>query len=95
MLFGGLLLGLLLYLLGNVRQTVTRPAFYGGEELPEETIKVTGDDFYDTVKRLAPLGLIFRVAERKVFDLYEQLKLALDSLADLASRIEGAIWRSF
>ncbi|MDD4179364.1 MAG: proton-conducting transporter membrane subunit [Candidatus Margulisbacteria bacterium] len=95
MLGVGLALGLLIYLLGNVRSVTQRPAFYGGEILPEETIKVTGDDFYDTVKRIRPLEQIFKIAERKVFDLYEVSRVVVGGAAKIASRIEEKIWPMF
>ena len=67
----GLLLGVIIYISGNVMKTKTRPAFYGGEELPKEKIKVTGDDFFDTVKRFWPIELINEAGKKRYFDIYE------------------------
>ena len=67
----GLALGLLIYLLGNMGGATAKPVFYGGEELPPQDIKVTGNDFYDTVKRFQPLAMIFAAGEKRYFDLYE------------------------
>ncbi|MFA5113343.1 MAG: complex I subunit 5 family protein [Candidatus Margulisiibacteriota bacterium] len=71
LLLTGLAVGLAIYLLGNVRKVSERPAFYGGEELPLAEIKVTGTDFYDTVKRFKPLEMAYAAGEKHYFDLYE------------------------
>jgi formate hydrogenlyase subunit 3/multisubunit Na+/H+ antiporter MnhD subunit len=71
LLLAGLAVGLVIYLIGNVQRVVEKPAFFGGEQLPLAEIKVTGTDFYDTVKRLKPLAIAYAAGEKRVFDLYE------------------------
>jgi formate hydrogenlyase subunit 3/multisubunit Na+/H+ antiporter MnhD subunit len=66
----GLLLGLLFYWLGGVKKVTTKPAFIGGEILPEAAVKVSGVDFYDTVKGIKPLAWAYKLAARKWFDIY-------------------------
>lgn len=67
----GLAVGLAIYLLGNGRKVSERPSFYGGEDLPLAEIKVTGTDFYDTIKRFKPLEMAYAAGEKHYFDLYE------------------------
>lgn len=67
----GLLAGGLVYLLlGVSRQAVVKKPFYGGYDLPESEIKVSGTDFYDTIKNWGPLKLIIVYADKGCFDLY-------------------------
>jgi NADH:ubiquinone oxidoreductase subunit 5 (subunit L)/multisubunit Na+/H+ antiporter MnhA subunit len=73
LLLAGLTVGGLIYWLGGVRRASERPAFYGGEELPLAAVKVTGTDFYDTIRRFKPLELAFAAGEKRWFDLYELL----------------------
>jgi formate hydrogenlyase subunit 3/multisubunit Na+/H+ antiporter MnhD subunit len=83
LLLVGLAVGLLIYLIGNVRHAVERPAFYGGEQLPLAEIKVTGTDFYDTVKRFKPLEMAYAAGERHFFDLYEMTAASVRWLSSL------------
>ena len=46
----GLLVGLLIYRLGEVKKITEKPPYIGGELLDEKTIKVSGVDFFDTIK---------------------------------------------
>jgi hypothetical protein len=41
--------------------------------MPEESIKVTGVDFYESVSAWGPLNRLYKMAEAKYFDLYEVL----------------------
>ena len=58
------------------------PTFIGGERMdearipgvprgPERHVEVTGVDFYQTVEQLPGLQALYRLARRKMFDLYE------------------------
>jgi formate hydrogenlyase subunit 3/multisubunit Na+/H+ antiporter MnhD subunit len=75
--------GLILYAVtmasGRLRRVET---YIGGEHLDEvyirgETpgqarhVEVTGVDFYDTIEQLPALGRLYKLARRKVFDIYE------------------------
>jgi len=67
----GIVLGLVIYWLGNIRSLRTDIAYVGGEIVPGES-RVTGVDFYDTIKDLRALKEIYKHAEDKIFDIYEQ-----------------------
>ena len=67
----GLIVGLLIYWMGKVKAYVAKPAYVGGELLDEKMVKVSGINFYDTIKNWGPLQGIYRVSERKAFDVYE------------------------
>ena len=72
LILAGLLAGLLIYGLARVPSaSVRKPAYVGGELLDEKETKVSGVDFYDTIRNWGPLSRIYRISERKTFDVYE------------------------
>ena len=76
LLLGGLLVGLILYLIGKAWKgaRVSKP-FVGGvdlEDYPE--MRVSGADFYLTVSEMGPLKRLYALAEARAFDIYEQGK---------------------
>jgi NADH:ubiquinone oxidoreductase subunit 5 (subunit L)/multisubunit Na+/H+ antiporter MnhA subunit len=67
----GIIVGIIIYLLGTITKTRETEAFIGGEILEKQSnMRVSGTEFYDTIKEIAPLDAIYRLAERKVFDIY-------------------------
>ena len=70
----GLLIGWLIYLAGKAKKARTVDAFVGGETLEEKPeMRVSGVEFYRTIKEIGILKFIYRLAEKKLFDLYEVL----------------------
>ncbi|KPJ69724.1 hypothetical protein AMJ44_02565 [candidate division WOR-1 bacterium DG_54_3] len=67
----GLAIGLFIYWIGKVKIGTPKAAYVGGELLNEEIVKVSGVDFYNTIRNWGPLRGIYRVSERKIFDIYE------------------------
>jgi formate hydrogenlyase subunit 3/multisubunit Na+/H+ antiporter MnhD subunit len=67
----GIILGVIIYWLSNIRGLRTDTAYVGGEIIPQDS-RVTGVDFYDTIKDLGTLKVIYREAEKKLFDIYDQ-----------------------
>ncbi len=58
--------------MGTIRKTRETEAFIGGEILEEQlNMRVSGSEFYNTIKDITPLNTIYRLAERKVFDIYD------------------------
>lgn len=71
LILAGLVIGLLVYMLGTTRKTRTVAPFIGGENLDASPpIRVSGVDFYGTVKDMKPLCLLYGWAEKKHFDCY-------------------------
>jgi len=72
----GIIIGGIIYFLGNIIKTQRETgAFVGGEELEEyPAMRVSGVEFYNTIKDLPLLNRVYRLAEHKAFDIYEQLK---------------------
>lgn len=68
----GLLAGVTIYFLGRGIKTRTAEPFVGGEILERHAgMRVSGVDFYKTIQDIRPLGVIYRLAEAKLFDVYE------------------------
>jgi NADH:ubiquinone oxidoreductase subunit 5 (subunit L)/multisubunit Na+/H+ antiporter MnhA subunit len=67
----GIIVGVIIYLLGTITKTRETEAFIGGEILEKQpNMRVSGTEFYNTIKDIAPLDAIYRLAERKLFDVY-------------------------
>lgn len=66
----GLAIGLLIYLMGNVKNVRTAEPFIGGETLPNEE-RPTGTEFYNTISDIPVLGRIYAMAKNGMFDVYE------------------------
>ncbi len=71
LILGGLLIGLIIYWVGRAKTAVAKPAYVGGELLDEKMIKVSGVDFYDTIKKWGFLPATYKWAEAKLFDVYD------------------------
>ena len=54
MIFLGLLIGIVIYLLGNFKGFREADSFIGGESLPSEN-RVTGTNFYETIQKIGLL----------------------------------------
>ncbi len=67
----GIVLGVIIYWLGRIKGLRTDTAYVGGEIIPQDS-RVTGVDFYDTIRDLATLKGIYRKSEKKLFDIYDQ-----------------------
>ena len=81
----GLVVGAIIYLLGNIKTTRTTAAFIGGELLERETMRVTGVDFYNTIKTIRPLAYLYRKEAAGQLDPYPVAQKGLGGLARVVS----------
>jgi formate hydrogenlyase subunit 3/multisubunit Na+/H+ antiporter MnhD subunit len=75
LIIAGLFLGLLIFKLGNLKSVLRQDVAYTGAEtkdLPDT--RITGTEFYNTIREFGILGKIYKQAEAGVFDIYEQGK---------------------
>jgi len=78
-LFAGLMTGLVIYFLGNFKSVRVSDSYIGGEPL-EKDMRLSGTEFYNTVKEYGIFDAIYKKAESGFFDIYEQFKkMALGS----------------
>jgi formate hydrogenlyase subunit 3/multisubunit Na+/H+ antiporter MnhD subunit len=78
----GLIIGFLIFLIGRARPTRVSTPFVGGEEFSSEQLQISGVRFYDTIRDLDVIKDFYDEAEKKVYDLYEQLKRLTFWLSD-------------
>lgn len=71
----GIVVGIVIYLLGTATKTRTADIFVGGETLKDQPdMRVSGTEFYDTIRELGILRAIYNKAEAGLFDIYVQAK---------------------
>jgi formate hydrogenlyase subunit 3/multisubunit Na+/H+ antiporter MnhD subunit len=77
LIFVGVILGVVIYWLsspgkiGNEREDAT---YIGGENISPEVARVSGVDFYNTVKNTKYIRAIYKKAQEGFFDIYEQVR---------------------
>ena len=72
LIFLGIFIGFVIYLLSKAGKSRTTAAFIGGESLKDNPeMRMSGTDFYRTVQDMRGLKTIYELAQRKVFDIYE------------------------
>ena len=68
----GIAIGFIIYLLGLAVKTRRTEIFVGGETLGEiPGMRVSGTEFYNTVRDIGILKFIYGLADKKFFDIYE------------------------
>ncbi len=89
-----IILGLLIYLIGNIKNFRTTDTFIGGETFREQTdFSVT--EFYNTIKEIKPLTSIYKRAEKKWFDIYDLSKSLVLWLNNILSKIHTGVLTSY
>jgi hypothetical protein len=86
----GLGFGFLLFLIGRTMPTRRAGIFIGGEVL-EDRSGVKASAFYNTIKDVPILGRIYAMAEKKVFDIYEQGSRGTFFLTDILRWLHNGI----
>ncbi len=82
----GLLVGWLIYQLGNLKGLRVDTPYIGGEKFLPADERVTGTEFYNTIKNLGFLKWIYQKAEKKWFDIYN---LGINLLSPLIKALRG------
>jgi len=91
----GIGLGVLLYWIGQVKNITVKPVFIGGETFKEEVIKVSGEDFYDSITRLSWFNRSYKLAEKRIFDLYEVGRALLLTLSSILSFLTNGLLHTY
>jgi len=73
LLLAGLVIGLVIYFLGNFKSVRMSDSYTGGEPVGKD-MRLSGAEFYNTIKEYGLLGIIYKKAEAGFFDIYEQGK---------------------
>lgn len=72
-LIAGLGIGLMIYLMGNLKGVRETSPYIGGEEVDSD-MRLSGTEFYRAIEEMPLLKRLYAKAENKTFDLYEQGK---------------------
>ncbi len=91
----GIIIGAIIYLSSKVRWFRESPSYIGGEEVSPE-MKVSGVDFYDTVRNFSGLSKIYEAAEKKKLDFYDWGMVVCRAAAYILQLLDRAIdyiWR--
>jgi formate hydrogenlyase subunit 3/multisubunit Na+/H+ antiporter MnhD subunit len=68
----GLILGLIIFKLSKLKLSFRQDSpFVGGETTVLDEGRVSGIEFYNTVKEIGPLARMYKLAEAKFFDIYD------------------------
>lgn len=68
----GIVIGFVIYFLGTLAKTRQTNVFVGGESLEHyPDMRVSGTEFYNTIKEIGVLRAIYKMAEKKWFDIYD------------------------
>ncbi|NQS89916.1 NADH-quinone oxidoreductase subunit L, partial [Patescibacteria group bacterium] len=88
----GIIVGFIIYLIGKVRKGRVSEVYIGGETVSSE-MRVSGVDFYDTLRDFIGLRRLYEAAEKGALDIYRGMLSfakgigyflwAMDRLADL------------
>ncbi|NQT27999.1 MAG: hypothetical protein HQ570_00185 [Candidatus Omnitrophica bacterium] len=68
----GIIVGIGIYLLGKATKTRETESFIGGEFLEKHPdMRISGIDFYHTIQEIGFFKVMYKLAQKKVFDIYE------------------------
>lgn len=85
----GILFGFILFAFTG-KKLRTSPSFIGGETLaPEEEVRI--GDFYDTISNLRGIKTLYRLAEKKWFDVYEIGKTVAEGTGSVLKYLHNGV----
>lgn len=94
MVLVSIVLGLLIYYLGNMKNTRTSDSFVGGEKIQEETSFSTLE-FYKSLNEFKWLDRMYQKAIDRYFDLYELSRKFISWLGGFFSRAQTGILHDY
>ena len=89
-----IVLGLLIYLLGNTKNFRTSDSFVGGEKIQDDTSFSTLE-FYKSLQEFKWLDLMFRRAKEGAFDLYDLSRKFISWLGGIFSRFHTGVLHDY
>jgi formate hydrogenlyase subunit 3/multisubunit Na+/H+ antiporter MnhD subunit len=97
LLIASLIIGFLIYVLGNIKNFRTTPIFAGGEDV-EAVTDFSAVDYYKTISNIRILSFFYKKAERKIWDLYDNFRKLILGLNKVFSKCHSgalplyAVW---
>ncbi len=90
----GLFLGAIIYILGSPGGVRESESYVGGEIL-EKGIEISGVDFYKTIQDMSFFNRIYKLAEKKYFDIYDQGKSLVFSISRVLQILHTGVLPSY
>jgi len=87
-------LGIVIYLLGNVKNFRTSDSFVGGEKIQDETSFSTLE-FYKSLQEFKWLDVMYRRAKDRWFDLYDLSRQFISWLGGIFSRLHTGVLHDY
>jgi len=94
MVLVSIVLGLLIYFLGNIKNVRTSDSFVGGEKMQDETSFSTLE-FYKSLQEFKWLDHLYQKAKDRYFDLYELSGKLISWLGGIFSRLHTGILHDY
>lgn len=92
LIIAGLLLGILIFKLRNLKPVLRQDASYtGGETKDLPDTRITGTQFYDTIREFGILERIYKKAEAGTFDIYEQAKILVFGIGRFFQHLHNGV----
>ncbi len=92
----GIAIGFVLYLIGNIKGLREDEPFVGGAEVAKhKEMRVSGVEFYETIKDMPILKRVYKKAEDKFFDIYDQSTKATLFFTKILKKIHNGILPSY
>ncbi len=96
LIIAGLVLGVLIFRLKGLRPRLRQDAtFVGGEIMDLQENRVTGTEFYNTIKELGLLRAVYKMAEKGVFDIYAQGKNFTFSISGILQYLHNGVLSTY
>lgn len=92
----GIVIGFIFYLIGNIKGLREDEPFVGGADVSKyKEMRVSGIEFYETIKDMSILKGIYKKAEDKFFDIYDQGSKLTFFFSGILKRIHNGILPSY
>jgi len=92
----GIAVGCAIYLLGTIMKAKESEGFVGGESLESHPeMRVSGVEFYNTIKDIGILKAFYALAEKKVFDIYVVIKNITNVLTSILRFMHNGVLSSY
>ena len=86
----GIVVGLLIYAIGSMKNLRIDEPFIGGELLRED-MRVSGVRFYQTIEDMPILSYIYRWSEKRFFDIYDQTRNIVFFFTKILQRLHNGV----
>ncbi|MBU0549227.1 MAG: hypothetical protein KJ838_02760 [Candidatus Omnitrophica bacterium] len=92
LIIAGLILGLIVFQLSKLKLSFRQDSpFIGAETKVVQESRVSGTEFYNTIKEISILAKVYKLAEAKFFDIYEQGRRAVFSVTGFLRYLHNGI----